>query len=307
MRAPLRVVALVLSAVGLAAVIPVSTLRAQTAPDAERSAEPDRLPVGRSSFVGRVTSPAGLPVDGAEVRVLSAPRPLRFEVPGAVRTDSTGAYTLAGFPAGSYLLEARRLGFAPVNFSATIGAAERRRTDLVLDPLPQQLRAVQVEARSGYTALATIRDRDIARRRAFAVGLFLTREQIRQRFGGATSVGQVLGMTKMEVGGCRFISPVATSGLATIERDAGCRVQSLIDGYAISPNPDFGDLRLDDVEALEIYASRRLPPSLQIALPAAAGTESSGFGAAQGLVLPPNNQPTLDGLTVIVWTGHRAN
>jgi len=62
-----------------------------------------RLLTGTATLTGVVYGPQGLPLSEAQLRV--------HDAAGVARTDSTGRFTLTGLPAGSQLLETRRVGY----------------------------------------------------------------------------------------------------------------------------------------------------------------------------------------------------
>ncbi|MDQ6634319.1 MAG: carboxypeptidase-like regulatory domain-containing protein, partial [Gemmatimonadota bacterium] len=75
--------------------------------DSSASAGSDALPprrlTGTAGLSGTVRGLGGQPLSGAQVRVLDA-------AAGAATTDSLGSFTLSNLPAGTQLLEVRRIG-----------------------------------------------------------------------------------------------------------------------------------------------------------------------------------------------------
>jgi hypothetical protein len=61
------------------------------------------LLTGTATVTGTIRGPAGQPLSDAQVRIRDAA--------GVAHTDSTGRFTLTGQPAGSQLLETRRVGY----------------------------------------------------------------------------------------------------------------------------------------------------------------------------------------------------
>ena len=91
-----------------------------------------------SRISGTVTS-NGQPVSDAQV-VLQGTQ-------YGARTGEDGRYTIAGAPAGSYVLRVQRLGYTPSSQNLTLSAGQIAVADFTLISAPQQLATVQV----GYT------------------------------------------------------------------------------------------------------------------------------------------------------------
>src|SRR3954454_6459297 len=91
--------------------------------------------VGR--VTGRVTSATGArPLGGVAVVLSGTTR--------AALTDSAGRFTLAGIPAGSRRLEARRIGFISASQSVNVVAGQSVTADFTLTSSPIELEAVKV-------------------------------------------------------------------------------------------------------------------------------------------------------------------
>lgn len=82
-------------------------------------------PVVRAELSGSVRDSAGSPVPGARIRLLGTPY--------LSLTNDVGQYRFTGVPAGRYLIQATRLGFAPSEpDTVTLVTPERATRDIVL-------------------------------------------------------------------------------------------------------------------------------------------------------------------------------
>lgn len=131
--------------------------------------------LGLGALVGKVATPNGLPVSLAQVQAMGT----KFET----QTDSAGRFRLTELPVGPYFLRARKLGYEPVVFSATI--VPRDSVDAVVVLIP-------FSASSRGTRLDTVRvsadfDRMSRRLRGFedrkrtARGLYISQAEITAR------------------------------------------------------------------------------------------------------------------------------
>jgi outer membrane receptor for ferrienterochelin and colicins len=96
-------------------------------------------PAQTGTISGRVTDAGtGAGVASAGVRVLAGIRNA-----GGTATDESGNYRISNIPAGTYTVEARRVGYAPTRRDAVVvGAGASATVDIAMGPLPTMLEVV---------------------------------------------------------------------------------------------------------------------------------------------------------------------
>jgi hypothetical protein len=117
---------------------------------------------------GRVVDTTGSAIEAVEVLV--AQTGLR------ARTDHDGRFELANVPSGTIRIVARRIGFAPSEFTLALDEGEQREVAIALTPVSVRLDEVTVlspRARQLYA--------DFEKRRAREMGRFLTQTEIEER------------------------------------------------------------------------------------------------------------------------------
>ena len=204
-----------------------------------------------ATITGKVTSDIERPLEDAEIRVAGIER--------SVRSSPSGVYTVDSLPAGQHLVQVRRLGFAPIYFSATLKPGERREVDVELRQLPQKLAAVKVRDRSGWGPRDEGRLAEFQRRqRSTAVSArFLTRDDLSGRHRGEGTLFTAL-RTEWPFTGCNaIVGSHALSGIEALRAGTGvartCRLAVSIDGAPPMTAELAVDYPLRLVEAIEIY------------------------------------------------------
>lgn len=114
---------------------------------------------------GRVTTADGTPITSVVITVsgdslLSA------------RADEEGRFAIAGLPRRSAQLFVRSVGFVPRMVPLDPGSGEVEVPDIVLDPVPQELDAVRVEAARSLAEL------EFLERRRTGTGIFLDEDEL---------------------------------------------------------------------------------------------------------------------------------
>jgi hypothetical protein len=225
------------------ALLVATSLALAVRPAAAQSTKP-------ATLTGKVTSDIERPLEDAEVRIAGVER--------SVRSSAAGVYTMDSLSAGQYLVQVRRLGFAPVYFSATLKPGERREIDIELKQLPQKLAAVKVRDRSGWGPRDEGRLAEFQRRqRATAVSSrFLTRDDLLNRHRGEATLFSAL-RTEWPFTGCNaVIGTRPLSGLDALRSGTvgrACRLAVSIDGAPPMTAELAVDYPLRLVEAIEIY------------------------------------------------------
>jgi hypothetical protein len=194
----------------------------------------------------------GRPLPGAQVSVVNG-------VP--TRANANGEWTLTGAPSGTRMLEVRAPGYYPVLRVVDIadGAQPVRVT---MSKLAAMLDTLKVTARSGGRAARGGFDE---RRRSWAMGRFLTAEDIERR--------RVLTITDLldQVPGLSRVRGI-DGGEVLLMRSAfgeSCAPTVYIDGLMMRglSGADVDTLvRTQDVAAIEVYAESQVPPQFQDAL-----------------------------------------
>jgi hypothetical protein len=124
---------------------------------------------GTASMRGRVTASGAEPIATAQLVLLGT------GIEG--RTGSTGQYTMRDLPVGTYMLEARGIGFLPQRVPVDIRADGERVTDFRLESMGRYLDTVKVKG----TKVFTRADSAFERRRRGGVGNFLDESAVEQR------------------------------------------------------------------------------------------------------------------------------
>ena len=236
---------------------------------------------GSAALIGRVHTPSDVVLADVELTVLGDVADGRSVEGRSGRSGPGGVFRIDSITPGRYFVRARRLGFAPVYFSATLDRGTTRRIDVELAPLAARLAEVDVRAQSGYGWWQERRLHDFEFRRRAGFGRFYTRDDLRPYRGWllsnalsyvAYAVPQhvnypvLLPFLGGEVGGCslgrRGLNGGAASGRYRVISGSAWndgtnrRVACIsIDGAApVSPELA-ADLPVDTIEALEVYGS----------------------------------------------------
>jgi hypothetical protein len=169
-----------------------------------------------------------------------------------VRTDTAGAFLIAGIPSGSTDLTFRRLAYEPVVLSVQIPTNDTTDVEVTLGVVAQKLTAVVVQEHAAQ--LRTLEA--FERRRKEGVGHFITRADIEAR-----NPLRLSDMMRMIPGAVLLPGSNGNVSLrfARVGRN-NCPPQFWIDGVQATA---FGidDMPPGDVEGIEIYAGAAgLPP-----------------------------------------------
>ncbi len=188
---------------------------------------------GTAVLTGTVRGLSGQPVSGAQVRVLDgAP---------VAHSDSSGAFTLSGLPAGSQLLEVRQIGYLLGQQRVELRSGRTVTSDVRLSRIVS-LDSIRIVAqRSRYREFESR-----AKRAAF--GTFLTEDQIQRRNAFETS--DLLRMSGFRIMGSGIDTKIVSGrGIQSISQGP-CITNIVIDGMQ---HQDINLVRPSDIGALEIY------------------------------------------------------
>jgi len=196
--------------------------------------------VAGGTITGIVRDTAGVPV--ANVEVTARPGAYR------ARTDSAGRFTIDGLEAGRYVVVARKLGYAPVNWDVNVGPEGRVDVQLSFDRTRPQLDTVVVSAEGSCSRRSV--DGFVCRRRsASGGGVFMDYNDIDDKAPIYTAdLLNDINAFRVET----RASPAGTIRVASPARRRGC-LTSVIDGRRVSL-PDLIPQRPWDLVAIEIYA-----------------------------------------------------
>ena len=124
---------------------------------------------GRGAVVlGKVVDSTGAAIPAVEVRVTETGR--------RTRSADDGRFELAGLPSGTIHVVARRIGFAPADFTLTLDPGEQRDVTIALVPFSVRLDEVKVLSPRTRKLYA-----EFEKRRASEMGRFMTLEEIEKR------------------------------------------------------------------------------------------------------------------------------
>ena len=195
---------------------------------------------GSATLTGTVRGPSGQPLSDAQVRVVDAE--------GVARTDSAGRFTLTGQPAGSQLLETRRVGYllsqTPVELRAHTAVEEAITLVRIVN-----LDSIRIVARRS-------RYPEFERRARSAFGRFLTEQQIEQRNPLETS-DLVRTMPGFRIEGSGIDAKVMSTRGAISFRQGACQTNVVIDGMQ---HQDINLISPSDVGAVEAYPGQSGAP-----------------------------------------------
>ncbi|MBL0939454.1 MAG: carboxypeptidase-like regulatory domain-containing protein [Gemmatimonadaceae bacterium] len=228
--------------------------------------------------VAATTSLAGIvlvdsterPIAGAEVELIGT----TFRA----RSDSSGAFFIAGVPPGSYRLQVRAVGYSPILVDLALGREKMEDVDILLRPVAQELERVDVRAALTPTARNLL---GFESRRKFGIGKFLDSTAL-WRFGDrqwaqaivaqspgvrATSYGASSALTVGSRGPSSPRNGLPSGDVVDIRRGAkpACYMRVYVDGV-LHYNSQAGESLFDvtnyngpQIVAAEVYTAAQLP------------------------------------------------
>lgn len=214
----------------------------------------------RGAIAGSVVDSSGKPLQSAVINVFGTER--------STRTDSAGAFEFRDLPAGSYRVDAKRLGYQPQSRAATIADGQVVTIKFALVFAPQLLETRKITSQLDILPPgAPQRMFDFYRRRKTGTGTYISRDQIERAGSVRATLGAVSGIRLYTAPGgqVRGIKFIRCSG--TI-RDGASAVAYFLDGIQTTDGV-FALLSDTDIEALEIYKG-----------PASMPAEAAGSGCA---------------------------
>lgn len=226
-------------------IMPRQTARAQDAP------------VATVAVAGRVISPDGGSITGAEIRIRGSAL--------SALSDSAGAFEIRRVAPGKAVIDARRIGFKAQEFPIELASGRDRHVVLTLPVVAQLLPEINVDARLAKPArYANTHRYDLFyERRAHGNGVFLTREDIDLKFKTNTAellqtisgvkVRRIGNEWKVQFGRCQMGVPGAT--------DPSTFISIFINGHRVGRGDQLNSINPSEIEAMEVYRSpAELPP-----------------------------------------------
>ena len=206
---------------------------AAAATDTEAVPKP-RILSGTASVSGTVVGEAGQPLSAVQLRVL--------ETAATTRTDSAGHFAMSGLPAGTQILEAKRVGYRIVQQPVQLVARHEVPSAVRLQRIVSLDSVLVVARRSRY--------REFERNRKNGFGKFLAEDEIEKRHPFETS-DLVRTMTGFRIMGSGFDAKVYSSRGRVSLSGSGCETNVVIDGMQ---HQDINWLQPSDIGAIEAYA-----------------------------------------------------
>ena len=232
------------------------------------TARRDSLP---AVLIGHVVDSTGVGLAGAEITLVKSDRFRTI-------TGDSGAFRIAGLPAGTDVFNVRRIGYESASFTAVLKPGRTHRATMTLSASAQPLPTVSV----ADTATQSHWLDQFERRRTGNRGTFITRDQIVR--SGARSGTDIV----RTVPGVRIVPVRRGIGYQVVmNRGSGARTcvpAMFVHGLPYSGSLD--DFIADDIEALEVYVGvSEIPPEL----------DKVGRGVCGAIVIwtrDPNKRPT---------------
>jgi len=243
-----------------------------------------RAQSGRTTILvgaGDATTGAFLP--GVQIRIAS----LKM----AQVTDSMGEARLMGVRDGTYMIEARRVGYAPLTAPILV-----HREDSVEVVMLLRAKVTQLDTMRVTSAAITAHLREFEERRARRVGQFITAAQIDSVPGSTLQAlleSKVHGVTATGETGLHIMSGrMSTSGaLSTGTAGAGpCWPVVYLDGLKLLDDtgrgPDIGFINLLSIGGVEYYAPSEVPPQYRDL-----GPMKNGAALSRSAAFPSHGPP----------------
>ncbi len=217
--------------------------------------------------------------------------------PGNVlqRTDSTGRAVFAALEPGSYVIEARRVGYRPFSTPLTIHGEDSLQLALALTQVPAELNPVVVERQPVPTRL-----REFEERRKRGLGQFVTAAQIDSSFGAsldAIIVTRIRGVRVVgdNTSGYRVMSLRPATEHAVARPGGPCWPVVYLDGVQLADGGDLGpNISIADtwsIGGIEYYSPSEVPVQYK-----QSGALGGGPGGAREAITSPSCG------VMLIWT-----
>lgn len=211
----------------------IAALDSAAAAAARDTMSTPKLLTGTATVTGVVLGPGGQPLADAQVRVSGAA--------GVVRTDSTGRFALTGQPAGSQLLETRRVGYLLSHTPVELRSRKTVETTVTLTRVVS-LDSIRVVARRN-------RYSEFERARKNGFGRYLDEAEIEKRHPLQTS-DLFRMMPGFRIQGFGLDAQVVSTRGAISFQQGRCAANIVIDGMQ---HQEINLLDPSDIGAIEAY------------------------------------------------------
>ena len=192
------------------------------------------------------------------------------------RTDSLGQARIPGVPAGTFIVEARRLGYAPVAQELTFSGRDSMEITMLMHSSVQSLPPVSV---TDSAARSPILQEFEQRRRNHIGGYFVTEQEIDGAFGSniADFATRKIPGIKIEFGSDRTAHVYSTRGPNSIHGQ--CEVAVFVNGVRLTLG-DAALVPLEQLGGIEYYPTGFVPVQYRVGSPL-----HGGGSAACGVML----------------------
>jgi hypothetical protein len=210
--------------------------------DTSTTEAPPRMLAGTAMVSGTVVGETGAPLPNVQLRVL--------ETAAATRTDSAGRFTMGGLPAGTEMLEAKRVGYRIVQQPVSLQAGRTTTVGVKL------LRVVSLD--SVLVVARRSRYREFERNRRNGFGRFLSEDDIEKRHAFETA--DLLRSTAgFQISGSGSNAKVYSSRGRISLSGRPCETNVVIDGFQ---HQEINFLSPADIGAMETYTGPGGAPPL---------------------------------------------
>jgi len=193
---------------------------------------------GTAVLSGIVLDSAGVTVAGAELHVRGTA--------SVERTGATGRFALRGLPAGTQMLEVRRVGYEATELPVELRDGATTTRDVRLRKVIVTLDSLRIVARrTHYPEFQKRREHD------FGGGIFIGPEEMPQQHVVFTSD------IVQKVSGFRVVDTGAMATVMDGRRASGCRTNIVIDGLE---RQSINDVQPSEIGAIEFYRSGTIAP-----------------------------------------------
>ena len=160
-------------------------------------------------------------------------------------SDSAGRFTYAGLHPGSYMLQARAVGYTVANWVVRVSEAEEQHRTFPMEPIVVELNPVIVEGQPGF---AEERRLGFERRRRSGLGYFITEDELHR--SRATSISELLRV----VPGVRATCNPAGCVLRMSRSPRNCSPEYFVDGFPATASTN-ANLPTMGIIGIEVYRS----------------------------------------------------
>ena len=160
-------------------------------------------------------------------------------------TDSAGGFRYSGLRPGSYMLQARAVGYTVTNWVVRVGEAEEQHRTFPMAPLAVELAPVTVEGKPSFAEQRRI---EFEHRRAEGRGFFITGTEIER--ANASTIGQVL----RNVPGIRAVCNSAGCTMRMARSPRNCFPEYFVDGFPATLSTT-ANLPTVGIIGIEVYRS----------------------------------------------------